>query len=418
MTPRAPRSSFSPNTLAIIAALFFLALLSSCSQPPTTPPIYQGREGVVFDFTPGRPPDEVFEGRSFVLSILAHNKGASSLNNNSFGIVKLGFDPRYLRLTRTLLPDMNIQLEGKSEAYPQGEQNVFDIALFEAKQADASFSQSYTDISLTMCYPYRTFLSTPLCVDLSKYYENRRDEVCYATPLAFQDQGAPVAITTVESDFLPLPSPETEEFKVKPDIRITITHIGNGIILAPTPQETLAQQCSLQGSEETLNTVHINATLGGKQLSCTPELVHLMEQEGTVFCTFPGDEGVLGKSNYETILTIELTYTYLETKKKQITITHARQSPGPTLVEERECQEGMIKVGESCLSLCEYCATHLSEPRCEFFNAYPLYKENGSSFSCSCTARECQVLNANNPLDQQRCIFNNRACDIGFCCAK
>ena len=159
-----------------------------------------------------------------------------------------------------------------------------------------------------------------MCIDTDIIGEVRGKKVCDIKDLTFSEgQGAPVAVTKIETRMLP----DVDVNKVKPHFIIFIENKGNGEVVN---SKKLGAACSSSGLEYTdFNTLTISASLPQGDLKCSenvdpgPAAVRLREKEDMVRCTL--EDGIdIGRDAYTAPLKIELNYGYTFTISKDIII--------------------------------------------------------------------------------------------------
>jgi hypothetical protein len=225
-----------------------------------------------------------------------------------------------------------------------------------------------------------------VCIDLNIYGENQRKQICTQANTAFSDQGAPVAITLIEAENQPVGNN-----MVRPVFTIHVQNKGSGTVLTPydNPAE-MDRVCSFQDLyREDFNTVQVRAILSNdRELICTPNPLRLFNNEGFTRCQVSDEGLILGYQNYQTPLTVTLSYIYLTSISKRINIkrlnlygeilnTNGSLSP-------YEVQPGIIR--------CDYCAGSPGAAGCqpEATNAKPINFQRG--FSCQCSFDTCSKL--------------------------
>ncbi len=336
--------------LLIIIAI----LLTSCAQKQPYQEInyYKGTEGVKINFVESAPPTKVETGQIFPLMITLHNKGAWTIDEPYNAILSINYDPKYLEKANEQENDelKKIHLIGKSPYWPEGETRTITAELLRAKKL-SQLKGVETSIEAIICYPYKTKLSTRVCIDpstLEPIKEEAKQGVCRATTQTFTDQGAPIAITRIEpqntiaailttkmktnksikdeNGKLKITSQETTEYVnvIKPQFRITIKNLGQGLVAGPINNNPDGSN-SCQSSNYKPGLITIKAMLGNTELECTGSgqekgQVKLINNEGTVTCKVKEKDLRQVKSSYYDYLTIELGYYYKEGESRKIEI--------------------------------------------------------------------------------------------------
>jgi hypothetical protein len=191
----------------------------------------------------------------------------------------------------------------------------------ETKKISAQSETHPSTIFATACYPYKTIFGSSVCIDPDIYGMGKGQKACDIKEMAFpQGQGAPVAVTKIETRMLP----ENDETIVKPHFFIFIENKGNGEVVNLSKVE---KACTNEPLEYTdFNSMQINVTLSGKLLDCSVdtggakiETIRLRDKKDLVRCTL--EEGIdLGRDAYTAPLRIELQYGYTFTISKDIII--------------------------------------------------------------------------------------------------
>ena len=212
-----------------------------------------------------------------------------------------------------------IEIKGKSIYSPVGDEEFIQVNP-QAKKISAQSETHPSTIFATACYPYNTTLGTSVCIDTDIIDEVKGKKACNVKDLTFSEgQGAPVAITKIETRMLPY----ADVNKVKPHFIIFIENKGNGEVVNSSK---LNLSCSSSGLNYTdFNTITITASLPQGDLKCSenvdtgPTAVRLREKEDIVRCTL--EDGVdIGRDAYTAPLKIELNYGYTFTISKDIII--------------------------------------------------------------------------------------------------
>jgi len=339
---------------------------------------FQGTQGLVISFLDQAPPRSVFEGSAFDVQLLVENKGAFDLVENHTARFTLTFDTaeiikQGIDADDAIMPETTFaNLYGKSPNYPEGDSMyIFNrdfndyytkrAIIFNAKQVQANFEQNTATVFATACYPYKTYFTDDVCVDKDPQGMDLRQKVCSARDYTYSNgQGAPVAITAVESNMVPRGS------YILPQFVIHVEHKGRGIV----SDFILNQQQCGEVTSDTVNTFQITARLGNDDLVCQPDIVRLRNGKAEIVCKL--EENIIDMlgSNYNAPLQIELSYLYTETISKDITIQ--RTTPlnlhDDEIVDSDFCHPWELFIEESsggtCVSACEYYAR---QKNTEFF---------------------------------------------------
>ncbi|MFC2134730.1 hypothetical protein ACFLTH_08950 [Bacteroidota bacterium] len=331
--------------------LIGLLLLTSCRRgfDPYNMNIYTGTKGVEIRFIDGSPPDEIYEGADFPVAVIASNEGAFSLNQTFSGIISYSYDKFYFEEIDNGIPDeQELMLLGKSYYYPSGEDNMFVLSSFKAKEILGQRERPDSTIYVSACYPYKTLLRDEVCIDFSIINpQDIREKVCTSETKTYAGQGAPVVVTEVK--------PEMKSYGptlIRPAFRITVEDRGSGGVLSPYADNFPKSACyaGFQDDRSKWNTVRIKAKLSGDELVCNPPDIKLINNKGVTTCTL-NNGGYGGALNYLSQLIVDLEYTYTTGISKKIYIDRTFV-PAEPLEASKTCGEGLIFIGGRCVSEC------------------------------------------------------------------
>ncbi len=393
--------------LAILSAVLLSFLLSSCNYTPSPREVnyYTGIQGLELDFMENAPPEEVLEDSYFNINLFLENRGAFNVINENHAILSVGFDPyyvdaseipssSYVEKSKNSIILRGIQLPGKSRYYPAGSQTIIGISNFKTKQVQGQREEPSTELFASLCYPYTTVFSDFICVDMNVQATDVRRQVCQEQDLILADQGAPVAITRIEVENQPAGKDVvTGDPQVRPVFTIHLKNKGSGSVLSPVnnPGE-LDRVCSFQDLKQgDFSTVRVSALLSNsKHLICQPETVRLYGGEGFTRCQVSDEDLMLGYQNYQTSLSVNMSYVYLTSSSKEISIE--RLNPmGGSREPLPQCLPSEIQEGTACISKCLFCSQHPDDARCQPQNAeYHIDFQQG--FACQCSAKKCNEL--------------------------
>ena len=282
--------------------------------PITDVDIRKGTQGLTMSFTKNAPPERVFEDIAFPMALEVNNKGAENVVDWE---LVFGFDP-YVEIDKGSKAQQELPIDGKSIFNPKGDGDLITINA-KAKTIGAQSETQSSTILATACYPYKTILGTSVCIDNDIYGTKRGEKACSVTDLTFgEGQGAPVAVTKVETRMLP-----QADDTVKPLFLIHIKNRGNGEVVKLSKVENVCTGEQLDYTD--FNTILISASLSGKFLDCRTKEegsqeqteIRLREKEDLVRCT--GDVVELEYA-YVSPLKVELRYGYTFTISKDIII--------------------------------------------------------------------------------------------------
>ncbi len=342
----------------LIAIMIILTAITGCG--PVRPEYidyFKGSEGLVFDFINNYPPYEMYQNTSVIAQAKVHNNGAFNLYDETFyGILYLNTNKNFIETGEKEESIKQIILKGKSIDFPIGESQTYYMGAIKSKEI-GQFESIPTEISLTACYPYRTYFADTVCIDYSEVSGDERLQVCRAQDIIAESQGAPVAVKEVKVNMIPYGTESTNgktSYKIKPQFIITIKNIGSGNVaksiykisdlsLLPPPPNPLnlnsrertesvedvaviehevTEICSMISNppEDYFDYVLVRAKLGNFSLECEPQIVKLRDNEGKTRCSLNEKDLFKGVSNYNSLLIVALDYTYIDMVSKEIKI--------------------------------------------------------------------------------------------------
>jgi hypothetical protein len=230
------------------------------------------------------------------------------------------------RLFIALLSGLNFKLNhgrefllaGDTYEFPGGE---YDYEQYRAKVVDwpPGLDQTTQHLLLTTCYQYTTYADPIVCIDPDPTSDYRK--VCVPRSRSWSNQGAPVAITSIEQENTPK----------KIIFRINVKNVGKGQVYDAGKLEKCSPYYPGRVTPEDLNVVYLGdvrigqtglktrSSVGG--MSCYPEVIRLdsKTKSGSTTCTYPIEHTEM-KTAYETPLVVELWYGYSQTYKRDINI--------------------------------------------------------------------------------------------------
>jgi len=305
---------------------------------------YRGTEGLSIVFMKNAPAASVYEDRPFPVRVEVHNKGATNVDYNDMRLT-FSYDPLYIGGGKTPYDPRdydfdNTGIEGRSIYYREGQKTTFIMpsdAAFFAKKILGQRESPDTDLTASVCYSYTTSLGADVCIDTNIYQENERAQSCKQEDLTFSGgQGAPIAVTKVETRSIPLYDRETRAEMIKPEFLITIKDVGGGYLVGPDTLP-LESACLLKSiPREQLSAVRVRAWLLSTELVCgntalTKEagIVRLYEGTAEVSCTVPqtalSDAVFSATQNFQSTLQVNISYIYKASAKMPISI---ERTPG------------------------------------------------------------------------------------------
>ncbi len=303
-------------------AVLFLLLLASCQLgglTKTTVP----KEVPVFTGTAGLEP--VFNSASMNNILMCQqadvyvdmkNSGASDIVDGTYMFI--AEDQYLLPLSER---SQKFSLAGKSQFNPKGE---FDQIHFRVKNTGIlpQFESYQSDLIFRACYKYNTFASAQVCIDPDIANLNPR-KTCRAFPVVLSGgQGAPVAVTRVESLMVP------EGDSVHPVFAVYVQQVGMGSVVKTAGADFA---CTGGGGPLLANYAVPHASIQNMDLKCEPNEVRVEPGKESRFICERGDM-LFGPSEgtFNTILSIQLDYGFVNSVGLPLTITRLpNQKPCP-----------------------------------------------------------------------------------------
>ena len=268
---------------------------------------YSGTRGLDIRFMDQSIPDRLFENDNFELILKLTNFGASPITTGE-SVLKLYLEGDYMEFSdNTNVHTENIELAGK-ERFTSRDDFVVKQYSVDVKQLDEQSQTQDVEIFAIACFNYKTKAYADVCIDTDIYNTKPIEKACSAAPVDLSGgQGAPVAVTKVESRML------TSENDIHPQFKIYISNAGLGSVIEHNSYSTICSQNT--PDRENYNTVELSQ-LGFSQYTisdfdCSPgnKVVKLEHGQDYILCTL--NQGI-SKSivSYETPLYIELSYGY------------------------------------------------------------------------------------------------------------
>lgn len=396
-----------------VLLLSITLFLSSCDinsggQRTTTTNYYVGTKGLEFKFLEQAPQSELYEDSRFVVGFIVENSGASDVVEGDYGILSVGFDPFYIdasgvgraensQVSENSVIVSGIQLVGRSQLNPSGSSAYVSLPGFRVRTVVGQIESPTTQLLASLCYPYTTLFSGMVCVDLGLAGQDLRQQVCRQTSLTLTGQGAPVAITRIDVENQPVDS-GGQSVVVRPVYTIHIKNLGSGSVLSPVVgSANLERVCSFQGiTRQDFNTVNIEAILSAStRLTCTPNPVKLISDEGISRCEVSDEDLVIGSHNYETPLNIKLSYVYQSAASKKIEIKRINVYGTPT-APSTGCLDFEVASAGGCANKCDVCgnssgAGAACQPPSDTLHPELTIKWQ-KGFACQCSNDMCDKL--------------------------
>lgn len=326
------------QTKKTIIILTILLLISSCkgfrkeekyTPTITSKDIYTGKQGLIMEFFENAPPPKIFEDSILPIGIRLYNRGAYNIKDGHLSIM---LEKDYMELNDASLKSINekvkftdehiqFDLKGKTIEHPKGEQDIITFTA-DTKELSLDPQSEYHNalISITSCYKYQTKAVETLCIDTDIYGLKKREKPCAVKTVSLNSQGAPVAVTKIESEMLP--SKDNPSI-IKPRFVITVKNLGDGEVIKKDRQ-TIEGACSAEpiGYKE-WNIVNVKAYLSTMEeenkLDCANGILNLKKKEDTIRCSY--EQGFDEKKGaFSAPLYIILDYGYTNTISREVKI--------------------------------------------------------------------------------------------------
>lgn len=335
------------NSFIIFLILAFLIV--SCTSQSTSKQkevnIFVGTDGLTEEFSKTAPPPRVFEDSSFPILLTIRNSGAYSIKDKS-GILSIGREKDYItsvsveengRVSKGVQDQAKFDVEGKTQINLKGD-NIVVTSNAKTGKLDPQSEYRESTITSTLCYPYKTVLSTTVCIDpdISGIRPTKPEgKVCKVQEMVFNaGQGSPIAVTKIEPNMIP-----EEGDIIKPQFLIFIENKGRG---NPVDIDNYQNVCGksdfsdgtkLTGSNNIWNVAKLKAFSSGKegenQLECTPNIensndkttgfIRFRDKKDFVRCTFKKSIKRTDDA-FTSPLRIEIDYGYVQTISTKVTI--------------------------------------------------------------------------------------------------
>jgi hypothetical protein len=325
------------KTILFIAFLFLIVGCSKFSSnktpPTTTKDLYSGTDSLEIEIIEKNPPEEVYDNSVFNLGLLLRNQGPFNIES---GYIALSLEEDFMSIQDWDVEDVlgspiskNVilfNINGKNLENREGDKGYVTASILTKEIPKSQPKEHNSPLILTTCYPYQTILSETVCVDTDIFNLNEENKACEIKDFSSSSQGAPLAITNVKVNMLPLRNSKG----VKPEFIIEIENQGPGQILLFNSY-TIEKACSSESlTKQELNKVSVWARLSNDNLQCKSTssstqddeniaILDLSEKNNQVRCVLEkGIDDELG--TYTTPLTIQLNYGYTYSISKDIKI--------------------------------------------------------------------------------------------------
>jgi len=300
----------------LVLLLFLVACqFSPPTKMPELPDINTGTSGVEVSFQ-SMPELLMCQQADFVVKL--HNAGSAKAE----GVYNFIIEEQTLKIlspkTGKLLFDGR-PLNGRSLINPVGDYDQIVLRV-ESALLEEKIESYQTPVIFQACYDYETVASVPVCIDPDVRNVNK-DKACVVQSVALSGgQGAPVAITSVETFMAPVGN------QVQPRFIIHMQNLGSGSVVGMSVEDAkgrvnVPELACKGGAGRLANVVHIDAELQGVKLFCKPPVIALKPDADTeVSCISSELSYGLAEGTFSSVLTIKLTYGYINTANLPVTI--------------------------------------------------------------------------------------------------
>lgn len=311
-------------SVLLIALLTVSLLLAACNPSPAAGErpletaaalqiVKTGTQGVELEFQPDSPPSVIYDQNDLIALLEVKNKGNHDLQGQDCFVLVKGFDPNIISggfsTPRSCAENMGV-LEGKSIYNTDGGTNLLEF------DSQVNLPYNVPDYNPTLnflvCYNYHTIANPSVCVDPLMYEITSEQKTCKPMDVGMGGgQGGPVGITYVGVDMV----------SSKAIFEINVRNLGIGRVISPYAD---LRSCGQNLEYKELDRVGYNVEMsGGSKVSCKPidGFVRLTNNEGKIICTF----NIAGSSSFETPLSVELDYGYIQSYLKQVKIIQTPQ---------------------------------------------------------------------------------------------
>ncbi len=401
-----------PSSFSFFVLLVVLLLLISCGTTQTkvytsNEAFWEGTSGLDFSFLDENPPQTLYEGTPFTVSLELENTGAHTLT----GFITLSIEDDYMCLVddnndcstfdaidelslsvRDDIGDYNaaieeyttqlktadsataadlkqkiqdartnierlrdttavanpyktkwFSLEGKSIFNYEGGSTALTYPA-KAKTVGPLSETHDIEVVATACYEYTTTWNQDICIDTDVNKMNIFPGACEATDVSLSGQGAPLAITLIESKMIP-----TGTGYIRPMFIIHVQNSGNGKVIN---KEKIEHACTATGlTSKDYNMVFLKSFIlssedlmydfngydpkTGKELNpgedgdlitCTPNPLILKGDDDKITCIVNEDAVEeremfsVDQAPYMTQLSMQFDYGYTLSQSTQVTI--------------------------------------------------------------------------------------------------
>jgi len=315
-------------------AIILLILIIGCGGPKeedypiTDKDFKKGTAGLEFEFYESGPPSNVFEEEEFEIVADIWNKGAYTTNMVYLTTI---VENDYMELTgepkTQVVPTDVEKLQGRSVSFPEGTSTHFSVKA-KAKKLDLLSVQHTSPVILTACYNYMTEVAEDVCIDPDP--NSKANKVCEIQDITMADQGAPIAITKIETKVLP------DGDQVSLQFVLHIENKGDGEVVE---FNRLKEACSsssmglkdwnhvyLKNFKFSNTQYEYDFTKDSNKIECAPNPLRLITNKDYIRCTIKNsnlpDTMKLSKNSpsYISQAYINLAYGYTHSISKNVVI--------------------------------------------------------------------------------------------------
>ncbi|MBT4804861.1 hypothetical protein HON71_01685 [Candidatus Woesearchaeota archaeon] len=282
--------------LVIIVLFMFLLGCGSSSGPKQGIQNFkQGYGSLDVRFLDNSPPEKIYQGSKFKMIVELDNQAAYDLEGGQIKI--MGVDEKFFLMSSPLTNDFSV-LMGKSLVSPSGEKIFveFDATALNELFENAERFQNpfFVKVSFDSVFEF----TDTVCINPNLY--EVYDSGCKVQPKkSYSGQGAPVAVTELESVIYPSSAGTETEF------RILVKNRGSG------KANLVVLEGGKLGNQE-LKDCHFQNSV--KDSQGKKVLFYKKKQEDLLICKLFLRDQV----SYETTLSLDFSYNYEISKKHQL----------------------------------------------------------------------------------------------------
>lgn len=322
----------------IFLVLGLLFVLGCQPSDLTVVDYFTGREGVHVAFAQNSPPNTVFETTPMSIGVNLHNRGA----HDTQGIVIFEYDTFLFEGSGRLTS--NFELSGKQPIYPRGEIGFTGLAPLRINQIEGLRQAMETQITASVCYPYKTTLTDNFCVD-SDIFGIGQNSVCRQRERhTYNGQGAPLVITSIIPMIVPRGFDEVSQTTavsvldndgvireldiqnvnnqmviLQPVFEITVRNVGSGQVFGASSLSACTNVRERRNGE-----LMVRARLLGIELDCGTRNPVLINNEANFRCVVSDEDLFVASSSYQEVLTVEIDYYYIDQVSKKVVVERLR----------------------------------------------------------------------------------------------